>query len=889
MTLAPGTTLLHYSLVERIGEGGMGVVWKATDATLGRDVAIKVLPATLAADPERLQRFEREAKVLASLNHQNVATVHGFHEAEGVWFLVMELVDGETLEQRLARGPIPIDDALAIARRIVEAVEYAHERGIVHRDLKPANIQLTADGGLKVLDFGLAKAVAGDPTTSGPTSTPTVMPTLTSMGTVAGMILGTAAYMSPEQARGGNVDRRADIWAFGAILFEMLTGRRAFEGDTVSDTLASVLRAPIEFDQLPPATPAAVTRLLRRCLERDPRKRLRDIGEARIALEAIGSEPEVVAAPVPAVVPPPKRAALPWAVAALAVLAAAVLAGVIATRKAPEERVARFDVPLDAKLGSMTWPRLSPDGRLLAFQGRDASGKIAIWIRPLDAASPYPLAGTEGAAGRPFWSPDGRYLAYFDGRQLKKVPVAGGPPQLIGEAENGADGSWGSTGVIVFDGRGAIDPIRRIPAAGGQVTPALVPDPKAPMVGGAWPFFLPDGKHFLFTSGNAAASGGKMKICVAALDVAGHKELTESGSRVEYANGFLVYVLRGTLVAQRFDPDELALAGDPVPLADHVSENGTRGLFSLSGQGELSYQTGAGQIADLVWVGRDGRQLGTVGPPADYIDVALSPDGTQLAYALYDARGDSRDIWVRDLSRDTSSRLTFDSHDEIRPVWSPDGSRIFYGSNRTGSYAVMSKAANGTGDEQAVYADESAQVTPSDRSRDGKWMTMERFGAGTPTGVVVVPTSGAGKPTPLPASSAQISGRFTPDGRYLAYVSNETGSPEIYVQTWPLGGGKWQISSGGGVQPRFRADGKELFYRGTDDTFRSVTIQTSPRFEAGVPVALFKRRLATGAPANSAWQVSSDGQKFLLVAAQDSAAAPPFTIVLNWPETLKSK
>jgi serine/threonine protein kinase len=373
--MEPGTSLLHYRLVEKIGEGGMGVVWKAVDTTLDRDVAVKILPQALSADVERLQRFEREAKTLASLNHPNVATVHGFHEAGGVRFLVMELVLGETLEERLKRGRMAPDEALPVAAKIVAGIEYAHERGIVHRDLKPANIKLTQDGGVKVLDFGLAKAIAGDPTSTGPTSTPTVMPTLTSMGTVAGMILGTAAYMSPEQARGGTIDRRADIWAFGAVLYEMLTGRRAFEGDTVSDTLASVLRAPLEWELLPGTTPPSIVRLLKRCLERDPKKRLRDIGEARIALDTVGDEGDSNRFPPDRVgntVAAPRR--LPWLLFGVAAFAAVALGGMMATRKPPEARVVRFTVAPDDKLSRMDWPRLSPDGRLLAFQGFDAAG-----------------------------------------------------------------------------------------------------------------------------------------------------------------------------------------------------------------------------------------------------------------------------------------------------------------------------------------------------------------------------------------------------------------------------------------------------------------------------------------------------------------------------------
>jgi Tol biopolymer transport system component len=890
MTPTQGSILLHYRLVETIGQGGMGVVWKAADTTLDRDVAVKILPDALAADPDRLARFEREAKVLASLNHPNVATVHGFHEAEGVRFLVMELVPGETLEERLKRGAMPPDEALPIARKIVDGIEYAHERGIVHRDLKPANVKLTADGGVKVLDFGLAKALAGDPTTSGPTSTPTLMPTLTSMGSVAGLILGTAAYMSPEQARGTNIDRRADIWAFGAVLFEMLAGRRAFEGDTVSDTLASVLRAPIEWEALPASTPPAVVRLLKRCLERDPKKRLRDIGEARIALDAMGTEPEVAPAVPTGRLAPPKRSLVPWALFALATIAALVLGGFIAARKPPEARVVRFTVAPDGTLSRMDWPRLSPDGRLLAFQGFDAAGKQAIWIRPVDSLTAYPLAGTEGATWRPFWSPDSRYLAYFDGRQLKKIPVAGGPPQLIGDAENGADGTWGTNGVIVFDGRGAIDPMRRISASGGKPSAALGGEAKELPAIASWPFFLPDGKHFLFMSSGGGGSASNNAVCVAGLDTPGFKRLTETGSRAEYANGYIVYVLHGTLVAHRFDPDRLELSGDPIPLADHVSENGTRALFSVSTTGSIALQPGTGGVtSELVWLDRNGKELGKVGGPDTYLDLALSPDASRLAYSLNDTRTDTHDIWVRDIARDTASRLTFDPKDDIRPVWSPDGARVIFSSNRSGPNVCMEKASNGTGDDRPVYKDDAGNVFPRDISRDGRWLALDRFAAVAQPNIDVVPSDGKPTPVRVPGNTAQLAGQFSPDGRFIAYVSNETGTPEVYVQTWPLGGGKWQISNGGGSLARWRTDGKELFYRNAEFQFFSVPLSLDPRFTAGIPQPLFKRRLQVSAIAVPTWTITPDGQRFLLNAALASTQASPFTVILNWPEALNAK
>jgi len=701
------------------------------------------------------------------------------------------------------------------------------------------------------------------------------------------MILGTAAYMSPEQARGANIDRRADIWAFGAVLFEMLAGKRAFEGDTISDTLASVLRAPMEWEALPSSTPAAVVRLLKRCLERDPKKRLRDIGEARIALDAIGAEPE--AAPVAVVAAPRSRPIVPWALFAFAAIAAAVLGASSMLRKPPEARVVRFDVPTDAKLSRMDWPRLSPDGRILAFQGFDATGKVAIWLRPIDSLAAYPLAGTDGAAGRPFWSPDSKFLAYFDGPQLKKIPVAGGPPQTIGEAEFGSDGTWGTGGVILFDGRNATDSIRQIPASGGRVSPVFSPEGAKKLPNNAWPFFLPDGKHFLFTS-QEANDLSSLAIFVGAVGGSDAKRLTSTGTRAEYANGYIVYVLRGTLVAHRFDPKRLELTGDPVPLADRVNENNTRGLFSVSTTGAVAYLEGnTGNDSELVWVDRSGKELGKVGAPSTYLDVALSPDGTKVAYSLRDQRDSTLDVWVRDLARDTSSRLTFDPTDDARPTWTPDGARLLFSGNRgDGQNKIFAKEANGMGTETLVYQDKATHVSPESVTSDGKWLTVNRYGAGVLGSVAVVPVDGKGEPVVLSGSAAQLVGKFSPDGRFIAYVSNETRTNEIYVQTWPPGGGKWQVSSGGGVHPRWRADGKELFYRNPEFEFFAVPISASPQFSAGIPKAMFKRRVVTGPIGISTWSVASDGQRFLLNAAMGTTSAPAFSVILNWPETLRT-
>jgi serine/threonine protein kinase/Tol biopolymer transport system component len=887
MSIAPGSRLGVYEVLAPLGAGAMGEVWRARDTRLSREVALKVLPESLSRDHERLQRFEREAQVLASLNHPNIAAIYGVEEATGATALVLELVEGPTLDQRIAQGRLPADEAVTIARQIAEALEFAHERGVVHRDLKPANVKLAPDGRVKVLDFGLAKAMAAD--ASG-RSDSAISPTITSLGTVVGVVLGTAAYMAPEQARGSSVDRRADIWSFGAVLWEMLTGKRAFEGDTVSDTLASVLRAPIEWKELPPSTPRGVVWLLEGCLERDPKKRLRDIGEARIALEGDSNrfleedEQKTVAVPSRS----PIRS-IAWAAAAIVIALSAVAIVGFTRQPPPVQPVTRFQFTTDVKLASMSWPRISPDGRMVAFLGREPAGKTSIWVRPLDAFAPYQLQDTDGAA-RLFWSPDSRYVAYFVGRsQLKKAPVAGGPPQLICEADGGADGSWGSSGEILFDGR-AVDPIRKVAASGGAATQATHPDAAKGEAGHAWPFFLPDGRHFLFLA-MAKRVGEKATIHVGSLDTPGSTVVTPSDSRAEYANGYLLYVLQGTLVARRFDPDKLVASGEPIPLVEHlaVDVNDTAS-FSVSTNGVMAFAQGeAASTSELVWLDRSGKELGKIGAAGPYFDLALSPDGTRLAYGFAEKSG-AQDIWVRDLKRDVASRLTFHPRNDIWPIWSPDGRRIAFSTDRDGHFAVMVRDASGTGSEQAVYAAEDSEVGVDDWSRDGRRLLIDLLPASRRWDIKSLPMDGAATADDYVVTDASEHGaRFSPDGRYVAYVSNESGSNEVYVQTFPPSGGKWQISNGGGNQPEWRGDGKELFFVAPSDTIEAVPVSIGATFEPGIPKALFKRTLERSGIVRNRWTASSDGQRFVVNAARENAHETPFSVILNWPATLTQK
>ena len=573
-----GKTISNYKVTSELGKGGMGEVWRAQDTKLGRDVALKVLPESFAQDPERLERFEREARVLASLSHPHIAGIFGFEDVDGKRFLVMEVAEGETLSERIARGPVPVADAVKIAAQIAEALEVAHEKGIVHRDLKPGNVMVTDEGQVKVLDFGLAKAMGIHPLSGSSGQDWTQSPTLAPGGTQAGMLLGTAGYMSPEQARGKPVDRRSDIWAFGCVLFEMLGGRKAFDGETVTDVLGAIVHKDPELDKLPADVPRRIKDLIGRCLQKDQSRRLQSIGDARIALEEWLENPLADTAAGGATVPATGWTRwLPWAAA---VVAAAVAFGIGWLLRPAEERPqVRFQVAAPEGLTVMGSPRLSPDGRLLAFDATDSSGTSQIWIRPLEAVEALPVAGSEGA-GRPFWSPDSRFLGFFAEGKLKKVAASGGPPQSLCDVSFGADASWGSGGVILFDGRTS-DPLRRCPAAGGVARPEVEPNPEAGINGAGWPEFLPDGRHFLYVAIRAAE---EPMLYVRELDSGEETPLFETASRVQYAPpGYLLYVREDTLVAQPFDADAAKAhrGGGPRGRRAGDGRGGTRPLLGL--------------------------------------------------------------------------------------------------------------------------------------------------------------------------------------------------------------------------------------------------------------------------------------------------------------------
>jgi serine/threonine protein kinase len=871
MPLSVGDKLGPYEILAAIGAGGMGEVYRARDTKLDRNVAIKVLPSALARDPERLARFEREAKVLASLNHANIAQIYGVEESSAGRALVMELVPGQTL-----KGPLPLAEAVRIAGQIASALEAAHDKGIVHRDLKPANIMITPEGAVKVLDFGLAAVL--QPST-GRESDPNNSPTLTMAATQAGVIMGTAGYMSPEQASGRPVDKRADIWAFGVILWEMLSGQQLFAGETISHTMAAVLTKELDFQQAPPK----VRRMLARCLERDPKRRLRDIGDAMPLLE---DQPEDAPAPFAA---PPSRHPLIWIVAAaICLLAAAGLAFVHFRETPPPQLVASFQVPLPDNTSGVIF-QLSPNGRVLAFSATQG-GRRQIWLRPIDSLVAQVLPGTEDATYM-FWSPDSTFLGFFVPGKLKKIALSGGPPQTLCDAADGRGGTWNSDGVIVFTpGPGAA--LARVSAAGGA--PVFVTKLSTPDELHRYPAFLPDGNRFLFLRNNAGPQNG---IYVGSLDGTTPVRILPDESSAVYVPatitsrpGHLLFRREGTLMAQPFDPSATHTAGDAFPVAEHVGVSGNTnfGAFTASQNGVLAHAVGglnAGQLRELVWMDRGGKRLGTAGQPGLINYASLSPDERRVSFSLGTPAGDLTDLWLLDLVRGVPTRFTFRSGNSNDGVWSPDESRIVFQADNT---AIYLKPANGAGNEEMLIKT-GINARPTDWSRDGKFVVYMQFSGTRGNDLLLLPMEGDRKPIPyLQTPFNEANAQFSPDGKWMAYSSNESGSPQVYVQPIPTTGAKWQISAAGGDQPRWRRDGKELFYISSDQKLTAVPVKSGATFEAGSPQALFEiQPLFPPLGGRFAYQPTADGQRFLALANTGGTAPPPVTVVLNWQVGLR--
>jgi eukaryotic-like serine/threonine-protein kinase len=895
-----GDHLGPYQILSAIGAGGMGEVYRARDAKLGRDVALKVLPEAFARDAERMARFQREAKVLASLNHPNIATIHGLEDSGSTHALVMELVEGPTLADRIKQGPIPIDEALRIAKQICEALEYAHERGIVHRDLKPSNVKVTNDDAVKVLDFGLAKALEGDASGIDIANSPT----MSRMATQAGVLLGTAAYMAPEQAKGKSVDRRADIWAFGCVLYEMLTGKMAFTGETVTDTLAAVIMKDPDWAQLPAATPMRVRVSLQRCLQKDPKQRLRDIGEARISLdEVLSGAPEATAtSSTPAPIPFWRRA-LPWALFGVTAVGLTALAFVHFGEKPPVAEPVHLEMPLPDKaiMPDTGTFALSPDGRQFAFFAAGPDGMQDLWIRSLDLAEARPLPGSESSALAPFfWSPDSRSIVFDAGGKLRKIDIFSDAAETLCDlSHTGVGGSWNRDGIIVFGQSPGV--IMRVSANGGSTSPLTTLDSSRSEIQHVLPSFLPDGRHFIYlrTSSKPENSGVYIGSLDAKPEEQDSKRLLATAYGPAYVPssdpgfGQLLFVHDGTLMTQSFDARRLELVGDPIPVAAQLGSYREFGFFSASANGVLIYRAGSGSgDSQPTWYSRQGNVLGTAEERGLYDTPALSPDGRRAALGRRDPQNGKTALWLVDFSSGTSTRFTFGSSSARYPIWSPDGNRIIFMSNPGGVLDLYQKPANGAEEEQLLLKS-SETKTPSSVSRDGRFLLYFTQDAKTKYDLWVLPLMGDKKPFPfLRTEFNEVDGHFSPDGHWVAYGSDESGRFEIYVRKFspestPEGsdtGGKWQVSYGGAQEPRWSADGKELYYLTPDWKVMVVEVSTNPVFQARMPKLLFS---APPQPSNTAGDYTVDGKRFLFLAPIEHAEQAPFTVMLNWQAALK--
>jgi Tol biopolymer transport system component len=789
--------------------------------------------------------------------------------------LVLELVEGSTLADRIAQGPIRLDEALLIAGQIADALDAAHERGVIHRDLKPANIKITPDDKVKVLDFGLAKMLE----TATPSGALSVSPTLSAHATYAGVILGTAAYMSPEQARGKAVDKRTDVWAFGCVMYEMLTGQPPIQGEDVAEVIGAIIHKDIAWDRLPPNTPATVRVVLTRCLERDPKERIRDIGDVRLALRgAFGSEATVSLAAVSRV---NWKLHVAWLVATIVTAAVGAVGVRLFWPHVESVRTVRFTVaaPPGTALNPDSYESLSPDGRRIALVVR-MNGRDLIAIRDLEAEQAKILPGTDGARF-PFWSPDSRFVGFFSQGKLKTIDQSGGPPQVLCDAPRGQGGTWNHEGTIVF----APDlntGLFRVSAAGGTPTPVTKLDAAAKEATHKWPWFLPDGRHILFVT------GPQMSVRIGSIDSLDHTQLLVADSKTIFADGYLLYVRAGALFAQPFNPERRTITGDPLRLAENMGTSTAAivpGEFSASA-GVLSYRTSiAGRGASqLAWFDRSGREISRLGERADQTGVELSPDGSRVAISILDTARATRDLWIYDTSKNSRRRLTFDQADDLNPIWSNDGTWIVFTSSRKGHFDLYQHLASGAGSDELLVADDSDKF-PWTFSRDGRIVTYWRGGRGARgLGILQVEDRKAS----VAAAEGGAYAHLSPDGRWIAY---EDAGGEVVAVPYPLSGGKWQISSAGGRRPRWRADGRELFYLSPDNRLMSVAVESRrPALIVEPPRPLFEarvRKTGYGAFGSYDYDVSPDGQRFLLNVVDDAAAEVLPAVVTNWTATLK--
>jgi serine/threonine protein kinase len=895
-----GKTLVYYEITAELGRGGMGEVYQAKDTKLGRDVAIKVLPEEFALDTDRIARFQREAKLLASLNHPNIAAIHGLEECEGMHFLVMELIEGETLKDRIKTGPIPVEEALKLALQMAEALEAAHEKGVIHRDLKPANIKVTPDGKVKILDFGLAKAYAGNQGSINLADSPTI----SAAATQQGVILGTAAYMSPEQAKGKIVDKRADIWAFGAALYEMLTGKAAFQGEDVTEVLASVVKASVNLDLLPINIHPKVHEIISRCLQKDLKRRYQDIGDIRYEMEQVVVDPSgVFVQPVSTAKPRKKlRVGISWLAATLVL--GLVIAGVavwyLKPAPPPEpKRVMRsvYELPEDQQLfrafdGGL-WLAVSPDGSQFAY-----STTKGIYVRRMSELDARLISGTDEDASSLFFSPDGQWIGYFSlkDQKLKSISIGGGAPTDLCDATAVIGAYWYEDNTIVYSDMPS--GVFRIPAKGGA--PEVLVERAMVAVGQ----LLPDGQSVMFWD----LTSQPYKTMVQSLDTGDQKVVFESGGGSYSPTGHFIYEAEGNVFAVPFDPDKLEFTGGAVsvmetPLGSGYSESGT--LVYVPAMTDTGGST-ATPKRTLAWVDREGREEPLGADPYEYGYCKISPDGTKVAVMI--TTGGNTDIWIWNFSRKTMMRLTFYEAQDSGPIWTPDGQRIVFYSTREGRTfgGIYSKAADGTGEAELLGSAQDRVLIPSSWSGDGNALVMQEITL-TPLNLDIgmLSLEGDRERTPLlQEKHHEVEPRVSPDGRWMAYQSNESGREEIYVRPFPdVNKGRWQVSTNGGNTPLWSPDGQELYYRNGDATL-AVAVETEPTFNPGNPEVLFRGTYYSPSALQvtfTPWDISPDGKRFLMIkesettggesTAEESAAEGPrkIIIVTNWNEELKQR
>jgi len=879
MALTSGTRLGPYEILAPIGAGGMGEVYRARDTRLDRTVAIKILPSHLSENPILRQRFEREAKAISSLNHPYICMLHDIGNQDGIQFLVMECIEGETVAKRLEKGPLPLEQSLKYGMQIADALDKAHRSGVVHRDLKPGNIMLTGSGA-KLLDFGLAKAAP--PLAAGETLTAAA--TRTTPVTQQGTIVGTFQYMSPEQIEGKEVDARSDIFSFGSVLYELVTGRQAFPGKSQLSVASAILeKDPEPISTMQPLTPPALDRTIRVCLAKDPEERWQTARDLLLELRWIASGGSQTGLRSEGAPHSRSYNRLSWTLVAILSVSILVLLVILRQRVPASAAPVRFLVhpPENSYINGVGRAAVSPDGRHLTFVAPGSNGKDVLWVRSFDSLAARSLAGTEGALF-PFWSPDSRWIGFFANRStLQKIDITGGPPISVASALAGNGGTWSRDGVIVF-GTGATRLLYRVSAAGGEAVP-LTKREKTVTIGRLAPYFLPDGNHYLY---QGPQSGGGHAVYASSLDSDTSKLLVRGGASPAYQHGYLLYLLGTTLIAQPFDEKRLEIAGDASALAERVQ------FFSASQTGAvLAYWTGAAEnMPQLMWFDRIGNQVGKLGDPVRQFNIRLSPDGTKLAAEIYDRPSSmyfESDIWLYDVLRGVKSRLTSGPGSARGPCWSPDGKHIIFSSDRKGHYDLYEKAVDGSGNEELVFESEIAKYCQS-WVPDGKFLIFMTVSndSSTNTDMWTLPLFGDRKPVPyLQTEFHEYGGRVSPDGKWLVYSSDESGKSEVYVRPFLGSGGKQLVSASGGSTPVWRGDGKEIFYLGASGKLMVARVNQNGSM-LGIDVAgpLFQTNMESFLPS---YDASADGQRFFIVTSTPQGLSSPITVVVNWDAGLK--